>query len=132
MADEKKTEGYILIADDQPDIGFALKVLFESSGYRVKVVENGKLALDEVRKEHPLLVISDILMPQMNGFKLCEMIKQDGRTADIPVILLTAVYRKEHHVDMGFSHGADAYFSKPFKPDQILQVAKKLISGRGA
>ncbi len=132
MADDKMNEGYILIADDQPDIGFALKVLFETSGYRVKVVENGKLAMDEVKKENPILVISDILMPQMNGFKLCELIKQDARTSTIPVILLTAVYRKDHHVDMGFSHGADAYFSKPFKPEQILQVAKKLMSGRGA
>ena len=121
------SEKYILIADDQQDIGLMLKMLFEKSGYRTKVVENGVKALEEIEHEKPALVVSDILMPHLNGFKLCETIKGDPRTSHIPVILLTAVYRNNQHVDMGFSYGADAYFTKPFDNNQILYVSQKLM-----
>ena len=118
----------ILIADDEPDISTILQLAFENQGYRVKVVANGKMALEEIKNEKPDLVITDIMMPLINGLKLCEMIKFDNAFADIPVILLTAVYTQDHHIDLGFKHGADAYFSKPFNTDRILEVSKKLLT----
>src|SRR5690348_1190051 len=111
MPEEKKKT--VLIAEDDPDIAKTLQVAFETQGLAVILVPNGKKAMEEIEKNRPDLVISDILMPMMNGFKLCEAIKSDNKTSYIPVILLTAVYRQEHHIDMGFKHGADAYFSKP-------------------
>src|SRR5512140_1819806 len=99
-----KTPKKILIADDEVDIAKILQVVFEKEGYQVKVVDNGKKALEEISKEHPDLVISDILMPILNGFKLCEAIKSDNKLSHIPVVLLTAVYRQEHHIEMGFKH----------------------------
>jgi CheY-like chemotaxis protein len=120
-------EKYILIADDQPDISLALQIIFQSKGYTVKVVDNGKKAWESVQANKPILVVSDILMPLMNGLKLCENIKSTSQYSDIPVILLTAVYRQQHHIDMAFGHGADAYFSKPFNAERVLEVAEKLI-----
>ena len=138
MSDVEKTEQktepqtdandkYILIADDQPDISLALQIIFQSRGYTVKVVDNGKKAWESVQASKPILVVSDILMPLMNGLKLCENIKSTSQYSDIPVILLTAVYRQQHHIDMAFGHGADAYFSKPFNAERVLEVAEKLI-----
>lgn len=125
MADTRKKS--IFIADDEPDISALLQMAFEKEGYIVKVFKNGKDALDEVQKEIPDLVISDILMPMMNGYKLCESIKSVDKTAKTPVILLTAVYKQDHHVEMGMQQGADAYFSKPFKTERVVEVAKKLM-----
>jgi len=117
----------IIVVDDEPDVAKVLEQLFIDDGFTVKVFENGKKALEEINKERPDLVVTDILMPMLNGLKLCEAIKSDHKTAKIPVILLTAVYREEHHVEMGFQHGADAYFSKPFNPARVLEVAKQLL-----
>jgi CheY-like chemotaxis protein len=124
---ESVQEKYVLVADDQPDISLALQIIFQSKGYTVKVVENGKKAWESVQASKPILVVSDILMPLMNGLKLCENIKSTSQYSDIPVILLTAVYRQQHHIDMAFGHGADAYFSKPFNAERVLEVAEKLI-----
>ncbi len=117
----------IVIVDDEADISAILRMAFEEEGYTVKVFANGKLALDEIVKEKPDLVISDILMPMMNGYKLCETIKSSDKTGRVPVILLTAVYKLDHHIEMGFKYGADAYFSKPFKVERLMEVAKKLM-----
>ena len=127
--EQKKT---VLIAEDDPDIAITLQVAFQSQGLATIVVPNGKKALEEIEKAKPSLVISDILMPVMNGFKLCESIKNDNKTSKIPVILLTAVYRQEHHIDMGFKYGADAYFSKPFAVERVVEVSLKLIDQFGS
>lgn len=125
MSEENKKR--VLIAEDDADIAKTIQVAFESQGFDTVVVPDGKKAIEEIEKSKPDLVISDILMPIMNGFKLCETIKSDNKFSNIPVILLTAVYRQEHHIDMGFKYGADAYFSKPFEVKRVLEIATKLI-----
>lgn len=117
----------VLVAEDHEDIRRLLEIVFTQAGYQVKTVADGRAALKEIETERPDLVITDILMPYLNGFKLCESIKTDPRFSSIPVIMMTAVYRQDHHVDMGFNCGADAYFSKPFQTDKVLEVAIKLM-----
>lgn len=117
----------ILVTDDAPDILLVIQKTFESAGYEVLTALNGKEAYQKTIELKPDLIVSDILMPLMNGFKLCDELKTNPKYSHIPIILMTAVYRQPDHVEMGFKFGADAYISKPFKPEQLLEIVKQLL-----
>jgi len=106
---EKKT---ILLVEDNPDFRFYLKDNFKNK-YNIVEAANGKEGWKQVLKHLPDLVVSDVMMPQMNGVELCSKLKGDGRTSHIPVILLTAKVETEATLE-GYSSGADDYISKPF------------------
>lgn len=112
----------LLIVEDKPEIrSFLLRQL--SPHYQVLEAGDGKQALTLAIEEVPGLIISDILMPHMNGFEFCEHIKSDRRTSHIPFILLTALADQEHKLD-GLKQGADAYLSKPFSREELfLRIA---------
>jgi len=117
----------ILVADDAPDILVVVQKALESEGYEVVTAINGKEAYQKATELKPNLIISDILMPLMNGFKLCDELKSNPMYGHIPIILMTAVYRQPDHIEMGFKYGADAYMAKPFKPEQLIEIAKQLL-----
>ena len=117
-----------MIADDNPDIILFLKENFVSS-FNVITAQNGLEALDRCNEYLPDLIISDIMMPEMDGLELCKRLKGDIQTSHIPVILLTArtsdIFKKE-----GFETGADDYITKPFD-ERILNIrVKNLIDSR--
>lgn len=115
----------LLVVDDNEDFRIFMRYSLELQ-YRVKLAVNGKEAWEMMQEELPDLVISDVMMPQMDGNELCRLIKQDKRTAHIPVILLTARQNTESKLE-GLQTGADDYVTKPFNMTILVLRIRKLI-----
>ena len=121
-----KTE--IVIVEDEEDIQEYLKAQL-SSDFKIRTYPNGKVALNEILKNKPDLVISDIMMPEMDGTTLCAKLKSNINTNDVPIILLTAKSREEDQLE-GLQTGADAYILKPFNMDILHRNIINLLTVR--
>ncbi|MFB9057372.1 two-component regulator propeller domain-containing protein [Mariniflexile ostreae] len=121
-------ESLILIAEDNPEL---LDFLVESleNHFRIAKSKNGKEALEQIHSLYPDLVVSDIMMPEINGIELCSKIKTDIRTSHIPVILLTALDTIQDKIT-GIHSGADAYLAKPFNEDLLIVQINNLLNSR--
>jgi two-component system, OmpR family, alkaline phosphatase synthesis response regulator PhoP len=108
----------ILIVDDEPDIIRLLKYNLEKEGFEVLVANDGVKAIERAG-EHPDLIVLDVMMPRMDGWEVVRKLKQDKRTADIPVIFLTAKASEMDEV-VGLELGADDYIVKPISPRKLL------------
>lgn len=113
----------ILIAEDDPKIAKVVRVYLENDGYRVAHAENGRDVLALAEKEPPLLVILDLMLPDMSGEEVCQELKEMG---DIPVIMLTSKGSEEERL-AGFALGADDYVVKPFSPRELLFRVKAVL-----
>jgi signal transduction histidine kinase/AmiR/NasT family two-component response regulator len=116
----------ILVAEDSPTQAAQIKYLLESNNFKVVITENGRKALDWLSDHIPALVISDIIMPEMNGFELCEKIKSDSRTENIPVILLTSLSDPDEVID-GLSCGADSFITKPYDKGYLISNIRNVL-----
>lgn len=114
----------LLIIEDNEDLLQYLTSLLETK-YRLFLATNGKAGLELALKHIPELIISDVMMPEMDGFEVCSRLKQDERTSHIPIILLTAKVDAASRLQ-GLSRGADAYLAKPFDPEELFIRLKKL------
>jgi DNA-binding response OmpR family regulator/two-component sensor histidine kinase len=121
----------MLLVDDNPDVRYFIRSHFISN-YQVLEAENGQEGWNIALKTIPDIIISDVMMPDMDGFEFCRKIRKDERTSHIPIILVTALGSREHEIE-GLSHGADDYITKPFdlvilqtKVENILQVRQSL------
>jgi two-component system alkaline phosphatase synthesis response regulator PhoP len=119
----------ILIADDEALIRLLIEQTLEDledQGVELLTAENGEKALQVARAEQPDLVILDVMMPILDGFAVCQAIKQDQQLSRIFVVLLTA---KGQEVDqqLGLQAGADVYMTKPFDPDELFALAEKVL-----
>jgi PAS domain S-box-containing protein len=121
----KKPE--ILIVEDSPTQAEQLRHLLEVNNFNVKNAANGKTALVILEKFIPDLIISDIIMPEMDGFELCAQIKEDENLKDIPVILLTTLTDPED-VLKGLTCGADNFFTKPYQEDYLISHIHQIIA----
>lgn len=119
---------HILLVDDNQDLLEYLRMLL-SPGYQITCASNGKEALDLLSELMPDVVISDVMMPVMDGIELCRRIKQNLRTSHLPVILLTAKVETGDYVE-GLENGADLYVAKPFSSDIIKAQIHSLLSNR--
>lgn len=126
--DSPETKYKLLVIEDHADIRLYLKVLF-SSTYNIMMAENGEEGVRMARKEIPDLIITDVMMPIMNGFECCRILKEDLKTCHIPIILLTALTDDENVVK-GIELGADDYILKPFNPEILRTKVKRLIKSR--
>lgn len=133
IAEEPAGEGakIMLVIDDNADVRYYIRSHFMNN-YQVLEAKNGVEGWELALKSVPDMIISDVMMPDMDGFEFCKKIKKDVRTSHIPVILLTALGSKEHELE-GLSHGADDYIAKPFdisilqtKIENILSVRQSL------
>jgi DNA-binding response OmpR family regulator len=134
MADEYSAESNVqimLIVEDNPDVRYFIRSHFEPV-YSIYEARNGQEGLDLAIKIIPDVIISDILMPDVDGYEFCKRIRKDERTSHIPLLLLTALHSKEHEIE-GLSCGADDYITKPFdisilqtKVENMLQVRRSL------
>ena len=115
----------VLIVEDNPDVNQYLVTLLESH-YRVEIAFNGKEGFDKAVELIPDLIISDVMMPEMDGFELCKKVKANILTATVPVILLTAKSADQYKL-MGIQTGADDYISKPFDPHYLIEKVQKLL-----
>ena len=120
------TQRKILIVEDEESLLKLESILLATRGYRVKGVTDGLSALQEIETEKPDLVLLDIMMPGIDGFEVCQRIKGNPLTSDIPVVMLTA---KKSSADQarGLEVGADAYITKPFKSGKIVEIVEGLL-----
>ena len=118
----------LLLADDEEDIKTVLKMYLESKGYEVCTAYDGLDALEQAKSEKPDVVLLDVMMPVVDGFEVCEKLKADPATANIPVIMLSAASHAES-VQRGLDAGAVEYLVKPFEPERIDQLLTNLFAG---
>jgi two-component system, sensor histidine kinase and response regulator len=116
----------ILIAEDSPTQAELLKYILEEHDFGVVVARNGREAFDSILNFKPTLVITDIAMPEMDGYELCHRVRSDERIADVPVILLTSLSDPED-VFKGLECGADNFISKPYERDYLLARIYNLL-----
>ena len=127
-ASAKGAKAEIVVVEDEEDIQEYLKAQL-SSDFKIRTYPNGKVALNEILKNKPDLVISDIMMPEMDGTTLCAKLKSNINTNDVPIILLTAKSREEDQLE-GLQTGADAYILKPFNMDILHRNIINLLTVR--
>ncbi|HEY4542327.1 MAG TPA: hybrid sensor histidine kinase/response regulator [Noviherbaspirillum sp.] len=119
----------ILIVEDSPTQAESLRALLVRHGYHVRVADDGRQALEAIRRHPPALVLSDILMPEMDGYALCSAIKQDAATAAIPVVLVTSLTDASDIV-RGLEAGADNFIRKPYAREYLLQRIHDILDSR--
>lgn len=116
----------ILVVDDEKDMVYAVTLQLEAAGYEVISAVDGKDGLEKARKEKPDLIILDLMLPGIDGYKICRMLKFDEKYKKIPIILFTA-RAQEADKKLGMEVGADAYITKLFEPKVLLEKIKELI-----
>ncbi len=118
----------VLIVDDNADIRTYLRSILQGQ-YRLLEAEDGQCGLELAREQVPDLIVSDVMMPVMNGLEFCQQVKKDSISSHIPVILLTARALEKHQIE-GYESGADAYITKPFSPELLLARIDNLLQSR--
>jgi len=119
----------VLIVDDEEDIVTALSIRLKALGYEVLTAGDGMAALEAARSQNPDIILLDIMLPKLDGYKVCRMLKFDEKFRHIPIIMITAKVA-DANKKMGTEMGADAYFTKPFNPEELMSRIKDLLSGR--
>ena len=120
----------ILVVDDSESMIKLVKYNLETEGYDVITASDGLEGLMVARREKPNLIILDVALPEMDGFRVCRLLKFDQKYQHIPIIMLTASI-KEDSMKLGMESGASFYITKPYKPDILLARVKKLIGESG-
>ncbi|HCI43989.1 MAG TPA: two-component system response regulator [Candidatus Omnitrophica bacterium] len=116
----------ILLVDDEQDMIYAVQMQLEANNFKVLTAMDGQEGLDKAREEKPDLIILDLMLPRIDGYKVCRMLKFDEKYKDIPVIMYTA-RAQEADEKLGLEVGADAYMTKPFDPGKLLAKIKELL-----
>ena len=116
----------ILVIDDEVQLVEMVQMRLEAAGYEVVTASDGQEGLDKAKSVEPDLILCDVMMPKMDGYKVCGLLKNDSRYSKIPLILFTARAQQDDQ-DVGDEVGADAYITKPFEPSVLLAKIKKLL-----
>jgi len=116
----------ILVVDDEVDLVETLTFRLEANGYQVLKAYDGQAALDMAKKDKPDLIILDLMLPKIDGYKVCRMLKFDEKYKEIPIIIFTA-RAQESDKKMGEEVGADTYITKPFDSQLLLAKIKELL-----
>jgi CheY-like chemotaxis protein len=118
---------YLLIVEDVPDILELLNATLKFKGYRVVTAVNGEEALAAIQKERPALIVTDILMPKMDGFNLVHRLRLDEATRDIPVVFLTATYVAPEDKEFALTIGVTRFMEKPVDLTEFYPLIKELL-----
>jgi adenylate cyclase len=121
---DKKT---ILVVDDEVEFRILLRARLEANGYAVIEAEDGAVGLDKARKMNPDLILLDVMLPKMDGYKVARLLKFDEKYRNIPIILLTARSQQSDR-ETGMMVGGDAYLTKPYKAEELLEMVAKLLA----
>ena len=116
----------ILLVDDEPDLVQLVSLRLQAAGYEVAAAYDGQEGLDQVKQYQPHLVILDLMLPKMDGYKVCRLLKFDERYKTIPVLIFTARAQVED-IKLAMDCGADAYLTKPFEASILLEKLKELL-----
>jgi len=117
----------ILVVDDEVDLVETLRFPLEIEGFDVLVSYNGEDALNKARKENPDLILLDLMLPKLDGYKVCRLLKFDERYKHIPILMLTAKTQQKDKL-MGQETGADEYITKPFEIDELMKKIKAYLN----
>jgi DNA-binding response OmpR family regulator len=117
----------VLIVDDEASIIVPLQFLMEQNGYETSVAFSGEEAMETIAAVHPNLVLLDIMLPIVDGFEVCQRIRENPEWDDVRIILLTAM-GSETNIAKGLALGADAYITKPFSNSDVIAKVNELIS----
>jgi DNA-binding response OmpR family regulator len=117
----------IMVVDDEPDIVKLVKISLEMANYEVIEAFSGIEALEKSKAELPSLFLLDIMMPDMNGYEVCQRLKADDKTKNIPVVMLTAKGQKGD-AEEGLKVGADDYIIKPFDPYELGEQISEILN----
>ncbi|HSF43714.1 MAG TPA: response regulator [Thermoanaerobaculia bacterium] len=119
----------ILLIEDEPDIAEVLQYNLEKEGFEVEVARRGDTGLEAIRREPPDLLVLDLMLPGIDGLELTRLLKRDGATSRLPIVMLTA---KSEEVDriVGLELGADDYIPKPFSPREVVLRVKAVLRRR--
>jgi CheY-like chemotaxis protein len=118
MEDDTPATCTVMVVDDEPDIRYLLRLTLELAGYGVVEAAHGEAALEQVRRSLPQIVLTDRMMPRMNGGELIERLRADERTKAIPIVMISGT--------QGAQPGADAFLGKPFDPDELIVLVDRL------
>ena len=116
----------ILIVDDEPSIIVALQFLMEENGYITLVAFSGEEAMEAVAKHHPDLILLDVMLPVVDGFEVCQRVRENPEWKDTRIVLLTAL-GSDANITKGLDLGADAYVTKPFSNADLVAKVKDLL-----
>ena len=121
----------LLLVDDEPGLREAVQAYLEESGFTVQTANNGNEGWEMVQRFTPDLVISDVMMPQVDGYQLLKKLREDARFQALPVIFLTARGMTSDRIS-GYDAGCDAYLPKPFDPDELVSIIKSILTRQKA
>ena len=117
----------ILLVDDEPSIVKMVGKRLEIEGFDVLIAMDGQDGLSKAQTERPDLIVLDLMLPKLNGYEVCTMLKQDARYQKIPVVLFTAK-AQEKDEKLGMECGANAYVRKPFRAQELLEKIRALLA----
>jgi DNA-binding response OmpR family regulator len=117
----------ILVVDDEADLVETIRFPLEMEGFNVLVSYNGEDALNQARKEKPDLILLDLMLPKLDGYKVCRLLKFDERYKHIPILMLTAKTQEKDKL-IGKETGADEYITKPFDIDELIKKVKAYLN----
>lgn len=117
----------ILVVEDEPEFRLALRMRLQANGYEVMEAEDGMAGLAMARQQKPDLIMLDVMMPKMDGYKVTRLLKFDENYSKIPIIMLTARSQVSDK-ETGAAAGVDAYLTKPFKTPELLETIRKFLA----
>ncbi|MBD2020000.1 response regulator transcription factor [Leptolyngbya sp. FACHB-36] len=123
--------GQLLLVDDEPGLREAVQAYLEDSGFTVDVASNARDGLELAHQKLPDLVITDIMMPQVDGYQFLKQLRDDPQLKSLPVVFLTARGMTADRIQ-GYTAGVDAYLSKPFDPDELVAIVSNLLEKQAA
>lgn len=124
-------KGKILVVDDSPFIVEIVETILKDSGFEVITADDGEKALQKARGESPDVIVLDLMLPKMNGYEVCKILKEDEKYQHIPIIMLTARVNDDDEAK-GKRAGADVYMGKPFELDDLVVKVKELLERKSA
>ncbi|GBD42902.1 Transcriptional regulatory protein WalR [bacterium HR40] len=120
----------VLIVDDEPNIVLSLEFLMKKAGFEVEVARNGREALAALDRDPPDLLLLDVMMPEIDGFEVCERIRARPEWRRTRIVMLTARGRESER-ERGLALGADAYVTKPFSTRELVDKVRGMLEGEG-
>ena len=120
---------HLLVVDDEPEIAELLRYHLARAGHRVSTAANGWEALAVARDDRPELILLDLMLPDLDGFGVCEILRRDSSTATIPVIIVSA-WSSGDSRNLGLELGALDYVTKPFSPHAVVERVNRILGAR--
>ena len=121
----------VLVVDDEPTARTMLRLILVRAGFEVLEAQNGSEALEEVKRQLPDLILLDIMMPGIDGFEVCEILRGKDETAELPIIMLSA-RADAASVNRGLLLGATRYLTKPVMPDELTRNVREVLEVKGS